>query len=280
MLNVLLNDCDAEITERFRRILGNSAAVTSLPFSSDRRVTDYHLAALYAGSGDGGEILNKIKQLRFMAKFRNIPIILLTDELESFSNQPYFHFGASDVLSLAEPPPVFKQILLGYLSPGRRPLEKERTYLKPFIRSTVEVLRKMADLEAEFKGVYFKNDLRILGDVSGVIGLSGPAEGTVTVTFLWDLAKIVVSRTVGVEAHEINAEIIHDGVGEIINMISGSAKADLADTPYYFHISVPTIVVGWGHEIGHPEKASIAVLLFDVGDKAFVLHVSLTPTVQ
>ena len=181
------------------------------------------------------------------------------------------------MLSLAEPLPVFKQMLQGYLIPGRQPLDREMVYLNPFIRSTQNVLSQMAELDAEFKAVYFKNDLRILGDVSGVIGLSGNAEGTVAITFLWDLAQTVVSRTMGVEEHEINAEIIHDGVGEIINMISGSAKNDLADTPYYYQLSVPTIIVGWGHEIGHPDTASIAVLLFDIADKSFVLHVSLTP---
>mgnify|MGYP000438136108 CR=1 FL=1 len=68
-----------------------------------------------------------------------------------------------------------------------------------------------------------------------------------------------------------------DGVGEIINMISGSAKRYLTDTQFYFQLSLPTVIVGWQHEIGHPEGSTVAVLVFDYEDKSFAVQVSLTP---
>lgn len=277
MARVLLNDCSPEVSRMLTDMLMDSVQVTSEPYSEKKELTEFNLVVLYSHHADDPSILCKVKNLHFRTRFRNIPIILLKDKAEFFSDQPYFNFGVSEFMALDDPPPVTRQILQGYLNPARQPLEREMVYLSPFIESTQNVLRKMASLEAEFKGVYFKNNLRILGDVSGVIGLSGTAEGTVIITFLWDLAQQVISGIMGVKKNEINAEMIHDGVGEIINMISGSAKKALLEASYDFQLSIPTIIVGWGHEAGHSENAAIAVLSFDVGDQAFALHVSLAP---
>jgi chemotaxis protein CheX len=135
----------------------------------------------------------------------------------------------------------------------------------------------MADMQAEFKEVYFCNTFRIFGDVSGIIGLTGKAEGTVVITFYWDLARKVISNMMQVDSNKLNAEIVHDGVGEIINVISGATKRQFVGKPYHFELSLPTVVMGSGHQIGHPEDASIAMLLFDMDDSSFALQVCLKP---
>ncbi len=279
MRKVLLNDCNPEISQKLIDVLSDDISVTDEPFTDNQIVTEYNLIILFSKENDK-HVFEKIKTLRFLTKFRNIPIILLKEESDFDSDQPYFLFGASDVLSIASPKSAFKQILQSYLSPSRQPLDREMIYLQPFIESTIDVFKTIASLKINFKKVYFLNDLRIMGDVSGVIGLSGKAEGTIIITFLWDLAKKVICESMGVQQHEINAELIHDGVGEIINMISGLAKKSLSDTEYYFQLSLPTVVVGCGHEIGHPENASIAVLLFEVEDQAFAVHVSLISKIK
>ena len=135
----------------------------------------------------------------------------------------------------------------------------------------------MVFTDATFREVYFADDLRIYGDISGIIGLSGTSEGTVAVTFYWDLARKLIAKMMKVTEDKINAEYIHDGAGELINMISGSTKKQFKGTPFHFDLSLPTVVVGSGHQLGHPEGSSIAVLIFDVGDQAFVLQVCLKP---
>lgn len=276
MAKVLLNDGSPKIVRMLTDIVKDSTRITSEPYDENKELTEFNLIVLYSNNENDQNILRKIKNLYFRTKFRNIPIILLKDKAEFFFDQPYFNFGVSEFMALDDPPPVFNQILQGYLNPGRQPLDREIVYLSPFIESTKKVLSKMAFLEAEFKGVYFKNNLRILGDVSGVIGLSGTAEGTVIITFLWGFAQQMISKIMGVKKNEINAEMIHDGVGEIINMITGSAKKALSAVSYDFQLSTPTIIVGWGHEAGQHENAAIAVLTFDVGDQSFAIHVSLS----
>lgn len=278
MGKILINDCTPEIEQDLKKMLGGGHEIVSQAFKKLPDATEYQLI-LIQSDDDSREALRKIKALRSAVKFRNIPIVLIAPKDSSLPVpvRKYILAGATEVLSLSESPVACGQILQSYLIPGRRPLDREMQYLEPFIDGTRNVLGTMASMDAKFKDVYFRKDLRIFGDVSGVIGLSGKAEGTIVVTFYWDLAQLVISRMMEVEPDAINAEIIHDGVGELINMISGFAKKSLAKTPYHFQLSLPTVVVGWGHEIGHPDNASIAVLVFDVDEKAFAVQVSLTP---
>ena len=276
MANVLINDSTPDVSQKLKGLLGDSAVITDEPYSEKKQIIGYDLVILYSNGSDSEAILTKAKSLYSRTKFRNIPIILLRHDDDSTLEQPYLNFGVSEFMMLSDPPPVLRQILQGYLTPGRKPLDREMQYLIPFIKSTQIVMSKMASMKAEFKEVYFKNNLRILGDVSGIVGLSGNAEGTVVITFRWRLAQKVVSNVMMVKDSEINPEIIHDGVGEIVNMISGAAKKTLTKFSYDLQLSIPTIIVGWGHEAGYPENATIAVLVFEVGNEAFVLNVSLS----
>jgi chemotaxis protein CheX len=276
MSKILLNDCSQEITQQLSKLLGPNADIVSDPFQEKRDISGFNLVALYAEEINSA-VLDKIKHLRFSTKFRNIPIVLLQKDKPKKTAHPFLCSGVSDTLSLSDPPEALGQILQSYMIPSRKPRDAEMEYLTPFISSTKDVFSTMASMDVDFKQVYFQNEHRLLGDISGVIGLSGVAEGTVVVTFYWELAQQVISSIMGVTPDEIGPELLNDGVGEIINMIAGSAKRYLTDTPFYFQLSLPTVILGWQHEIGHPESSTVAVLLFDVEDKAFAVQVSLTP---
>lgn len=276
MSKILLNDCSEQVTATLSTLLGKNAGIVSTPFQENKDISEFDLVALYSES-TSGDTVEKIKHLRFSTKFRNIPIILLHPEKPPRSGRPFFCTGASETLALSEPPEALIQIFQSYMIPSRKPQEKEMEYLSPFISSTRDVFSTMASMDVDFKQIYFQNDHRMLGDISGVIGLSGEAEGTVVITLYWDLAQQVISSIMGVTVEEISPELLNDGVGEIINMISGSAKRYLTDTRYYFQLSLPTVIIGWHHEIGHPENSTVAILVFDYKDKSFALQVSLTP---
>ena len=275
MSKILVNDCDHPVIDELADIMDNTAEFVRKPFSKDTDVTAYDIVMLQM-DGDSDAVLEKLKHLRYAARFRNIPILLLYPKVGENMKLSPFPYGAKTMLSMEDPPWAWAQMIQGYLIPSRQPKENEMQYLNPFIYSTKNVFSTMGSMEIAYKGVYFKNDYNLLGDVSGIIGLSGAAEGMVVVTFYWDLAQEVISRIMGVGQDDISPDLINDGVGEIINMISGSAKKDLMDTPYFFQLSLPTVFVGWQHEIGHPEKANVAVLIFDYEDKSFAIQVSLT----
>lgn len=276
MNNILLIDCNAETTRTVATLLSDTCKLSNRALGDDFEPGNASMIILDA-QGAIDTSASKISTIRKACSFRAIPIIVIKDSDDLVTIERLLGAGATEVLALDAPPAACRQILQGHLIPNRTPLEKEMEYLTPFIENTVTVLKKMAFVDAVFRQVYFSDDLRIYGDISGIIGLSGASEGTVAVTFYWDLARLVIANMMKVTEDKINAEYIHDGAGELINMISGSTKKQFKGTPFHFELSLPTVVVGSGHQLGHPEGSSIAVLIFDVGEQSFVLQVCLKP---
>lgn len=280
MSKILLNDCGPEVTQMVNKLLGEKIAVQNSSFDAAKSLQQFNMVILEAGNKKPEELFQQVKSLRYACNFRNIPIILIKNQSDNRPNHSYIMAGATEILSLQDPPLACRQILQGYLIPNRQPLEQEMEYLTTFINSTRHVLKTMASMEAEYKELYFANDFRIFGDISGIIGLSGEAEGTAVITFYWDLARKVISQMMRVTDDKINAELIHDGVGELINMISGFSKKSFIGKPYHFELSLPTVVMGSGHQIGHPEDSSIAMLIFDMEKSSFALQVCLKTKVK
>ena len=277
MNKALALNCSPEITEGITRLLGKQVKLVDEPLKEGKTFKKYNFIVMEM-NGDQKKVVEHIRQARYVCKFRNLPIILMTKEEKYPHPEPYLSAGATEILSLNDPPAACRQILQSYLIPDRKPLEKEMDYLNPFISNTTEILEKMATIKATFKDVYFADDFRIFGDISGIIGLSGEAEGTLIITFYWDLACKVISNMMSVDEGNINAELIHDGVAELINMIAGTTKKQFVGQPYHFNISLPSVVIGSGHQIGHPPHSSITVLIFDVDDFSFAVQLCIKPS--
>jgi chemotaxis protein CheX len=275
MKPILLHDCSEKVSSLMASLLGEKAQL--LNGSVDGKGVDDFRMIVLETSSEQKKVLEQIGRMRYACNFRNIPIIVVRGKDDRLPIRHYIMSGATEVLSLSDPPAACRQILQGYLAPDRKPLDEETKYLKPFIENTVQVTKTMASEAAEFKEMYFASSFRIFGDISGIMGLSGEAEGTVVLTFYWELAWKIISRMMRVKEDAINADLIHDGVGELINMIGGTTKKNFVGTPYHFELSLPTIVVGSGHQIGHPEGASIAILIFEMNGSSFALHVCLKP---
>jgi chemotaxis protein CheX len=276
MNKILLIDCSPEVAKAVADLLGDKVTLESSSFGDGFSPKDSSMIILESDKGMD-PILQKVGDIRRGCNFSNVPIVIIKQQEDHIPMEHFFTAGATEVLSVDAPPVACRQILMGYLSLNRKPLEKEMEYLTPFIDNTVKVLKTMASVEPTFREVWFSKEFKIFGDISGIIGLSGNSEGTVAVTFYWPLARKIIAQMMKVEEDMVNAEYIHDGVGEIINMISGATKKNFSGTPYYFELSIPTVVVGSGHQLGHPEASSIAVLIFDVEETAFALQVCLKP---
>jgi chemotaxis protein CheX len=267
-------DCGSETIKTLAGMLGEEVQLASESFESIQNLQSYRMIII-EGNGNQNDILLRIRKLRYACYFRDVPIILINRHSTIELIEPYVTSGATEVLSLDEPFEAIQQILKGYMIPNRKPLDDEMSYLDSFIKNTLNVLKTTASVEATFKEVYFTNDFRVFGDISGIIGLSGEAEGILGITFYWPLAKNIIARMMDVTEEHINADLIHDGVAEIINMISGSTKKDFVGKPYHFEISLPSVIVGSGHQIGHAENTPIAVMIFEVNYQFFALQLCL-----
>ncbi len=137
--------------------------------------------------------------------------------------------------------------------------------ITPFLVAVRDTFETMFGEKVHRKELYLKKGSRMYGEISGIIGLSGRTTGTCAVSLPEPVALAIIQRLLGASSGgNLSRAELNDGVGELINMIVGRAKALLSATPYRFDISLPTIVSGEEHEFYQKKTAVCVVVLFEL----------------
>ena len=148
-------------------------------------------------------------------------------------------------------------------------------FINPFLEGTVSVLKTMAFVEPRAGKPYLKMDSLAKGDVSGIIGLTGSAAGSLALSFSEGAILKIVSNMLGEDIESINSDV-KDAVGEITNMISGVARKNLEAEGFYIQAAIPTIVSGKNHSIAHVMGGPSLIIPFEINEGVFVVDVCLT----
>ena len=146
--------------------------------------------------------------------------------------------------------------------------------INPFIKSTINVLETMAFVKCKAGKPYLKKDAVAQGDVTGVIGLTGEANGTVSVTFDKGSILKIVSNMFGEQMEELNSEVA-DAVGELTNMISGQARRELEEINRVFEAAIPSVISGEKHQITHYTDGPKIAIPFTVDGGKFTIEVCI-----
>lgn len=146
-------------------------------------------------------------------------------------------------------------------------------YINPFLNATTNVLSMMAMLTPTAGKPFLKTDKKGIGDISGVIGLTGASRGAVVLSFSTGAACKIVGSMLGEEFADLTPEV-KDAVGELTNMISGDARRRLAEIGLNFEAGIPTIISGKGHEIESITKGPVIAIPFTVDGHAFTVEAS------
>ena len=109
-------------------------------------------------------------------------------------------------------------------------------------------------------------------DISGVIGLSGDAQGSISLSFPLADAKTFVKLMLG-NPPTLNEEEMADGIGEIVNIIAGNAKQHL--TNFNLSISLPNVIIGKKHTLAGQSGSPTIVVPFSGDQGKFAMEVSL-----
>ena len=104
-------------------------------------------------------------------------------------------------------------------------------YINPFLTGTINVLKTMAAVDPTPGKPYLKKNSLAVGDVSGIIGLTGSVAGSMALSFSEKAILKIVSNMLGEELTEVNGDIA-DAVGEITNMVSGASRKEHGCDPY------------------------------------------------
>ncbi|HPJ96215.1 MAG TPA: chemotaxis protein CheX [Syntrophales bacterium] len=150
-------------------------------------------------------------------------------------------------------------------------------FINPFLDGAKEVLKTMAFIDATAGKAYLKKGDTAHGDVSGIIGITGDAVGSLAVSFHTDCICGIVSNMLG-ETHAEPTREVLDAVGELTNMISGVARTHMERNGLSVYAAIPSVVVGAGHTVNHILKAPSIVIPFSTPQGDFVVDVCLKPT--
>jgi chemotaxis protein CheX len=147
-------------------------------------------------------------------------------------------------------------------------------YINPFLASLRNTFKTMLGCDARRGSVGIKKDHSPQYEVSGVIGLSGKAVGTVVLSFSKEVAVKAASTMLLTDLTEINDEVL-DAVGELTNMVAGSAKAELEE--YELQVSLPNVITGKGYEVHFPSEVTPIGIAFDTDWGPLTLEIGFAP---
>lgn len=153
------------------------------------------------------------------------------------------------------------------------------TLVNPFIEATLHVLSSLAFTSASAGKPFLKKDQMASGDVSGIVGLSGEARGTLSVSFSEQCILSIVGNMFGEPVPNINDEV-KDAVGEILNIVSGQARQKLESSGRVLKGAIPTVITGKNHTISHITKQPIIAIPFETDNGNFTIEVCIEEKVQ
>lgn len=140
-------------------------------------------------------------------------------------------------------------------------------YINPFLNGVLEVLDTMAKVKVEPSKPLLKNSRRALGDVSGIMMLTGEAKGSLAASFSFSLLQKIMANMLNEHVTYVD-EYVKDMVGELTNMISGVARRFFNKQGLRLVASLPMVVSGKGSPLPHGQHGPLLVIPFhsDYGD--------------
>ncbi len=148
--------------------------------------------------------------------------------------------------------------------------------MNPFLQATINVLSTMAMLSPKPGKPRVKESEVAVGDITGIIGLTGTIEGSLAVSFSESCALKIVENMIGEKYSELNEEVA-DAVGELTNMISGDARSQLQKAGFDFMAAIPTVIRGKDHTVRHIAQDGTTIMIpFSTDDGNFYVEASFS----
>jgi len=153
----------------------------------------------------------------------------------------------------------------------------DASYITPFMTSIQNVFSTMFQLPVEIGEPRIKTESKTTHDVSGIIGVSGEMIGTIVLSMPSDTAESIVALFTGMEM-TTESDDFADAIGELVNMISGNAKAEFQRKGV--SISCPSVVIGAGHRVASNSGTPCVMIPCTTDCGEVVLEISLKETAE
>ncbi|MGC9257277.1 chemotaxis protein CheX [Desulfurella sp.] len=147
-------------------------------------------------------------------------------------------------------------------------------WINPFILATTEIFKDIVGVEPKLSKPYVKQTDEPLFDISGIIGLTGEAVGSIAFSLPKQTALKIVSKFIGGEVLGLSADT-RDAIGELTNIIAGRVKKIFYEKKIHIKISIPNVIVGKEHTISSAKGTSTIVIPFECELGDFAVQISL-----
>ena len=145
-------------------------------------------------------------------------------------------------------------------------------YINPFVASICNVFETMVGMPVTVGKPVLKHEVSAPTDVSGVIGFSGDATGSVVLGFSFDTASKVATSFAGVDINPEHPDFA-DAIGEIANMVAGGAKSKFEGLKV--NISLPNVITGSDHSVCPSKTTPRIVLPCDIKAGSFTVEIGM-----
>ena len=130
-------------------------------------------------------------------------------------------------------------------------------YINPFVMAVKRVFETTLRTKVQIGKAFVKHDPSASADVSGVIGLSGDVVGCVVLSLPSAVAAKAASEFAGTGIDENHPDFA-DAIGELANMVVGSAKKEFQGVDVSF--SLPSVITGKQHMVSTPRQTPRIVI--------------------
>lgn len=154
----------------------------------------------------------------------------------------------------------------------------DMSFLKPFVDGTIHTLKVQTGSDVVFEKPFLKqrDSMGLKVDIAGTVGIwSAKFKGSIYVCFPEKTFLNVMGKLLGEEYTEITPEL-HDGAGEIMNIVFGYAKRVLNEQGHDLQKALPAIIVGDNLKVTQVGKDPVIVLPFQSDLGKFQLEISIS----
>jgi chemotaxis protein CheX len=150
----------------------------------------------------------------------------------------------------------------------------DKKLLQAFVDGVIKTLATIAQTDVKVGKPYIEPELIEKGEIAGMVGMvAPPLKGTLLISFSKESIFQIMENMLGEKHTEIDDEIA-DAVGELTNMIYGTAKTALNQLGYSFEMAIPSVIRG-SFTLSKSTKGATLVIPFELKNGS-LFHVKIT----
>ena len=145
-------------------------------------------------------------------------------------------------------------------------------HINPFVKACIETFYLMANVKIVPGKPMLAENSKIKYDITGIIGISGEAKGSINLCLKKKDTLNLVSKFIQEKVTKMDHETA-DAIGELANIIAGYAKKELDGIK--IQISLPIVIMGENHLTDRPRGMSSFIVPFSSPSGNFDLVITL-----